>query len=158
MRIFAPNFRTLVPLLLVALSACSAEPNERVVQSLDEVPKHRAFFAEDPELLHQGFADGCSRPGDELTQVTAQITRCSIPPTPDIAAALLVRYDGALEAPKILIEKRTTKVASGYEVELTYFAEVPQKSGPPRRIYVASRRIQRQVERLLSAAGGTIIE
>ncbi|MEP6197061.1 MAG: hypothetical protein ABJ162_01530 [Erythrobacter sp.] len=71
-----------------------------------------------------------------------------------MAAFLLVQYDGALEAPTLVVQKQTDADADAFVVELSYFAEVVQKSGNPRRIYFKQRSLDQLMDQLLVATGG----
>ncbi|MEL6449640.1 MAG: hypothetical protein AAFQ19_00150 [Pseudomonadota bacterium] len=84
--------------------------------------------------------------------------QCRILPPPDVAAFLLLQYDGALEAPTLVVQKETDPADGTYVVELSYFAEVVQKSGKPRRIYFKQRELDRLMDQLLAATGGLVSE
>ncbi|MEL7132382.1 MAG: hypothetical protein AAGK77_08220 [Pseudomonadota bacterium] len=75
-------------------------------------------------------------------------------PPPDVAAFLVLQFDGALKAPTLVVQKETDRVNDDYVVELSYFAEVVQKSGNPRRIYIKQRALDQLMDQLLIATGG----
>lgn len=146
----------LLTALALALSAAACAPRyvETVAMSDDDLPVRSATFAERPVPLSDAFEASCTAPGDVYTQVTREITQCRIVPDPSLAAFLLLEYDGALVAPALVMEKRVAKDPAGYLVEMSYYAEVTQKSGKPRRIYYRQPRLDRMVDAMLEAAGG----
>ncbi len=147
--------RPLLPLLLVALTACAPQYVETVVADEQDLPVRRAIFEENPQPLDAAFRSSCDSPGDELRVVSSRVVQCRIPPPPDVAAFLVLQYDGALAAPTLVVQKETGRGSdSGFVVELSYFAEVIQKSGNPRRIYFKQRTLDSLMDELLTATGG----
>lgn len=146
--------RPFVTFLLVALGACAPQYVETIAASEDDLPVRRALFAQTPEPLDAAFRSSCDSPGDVLRDVSRSVVQCRILPGPDLAAFLLLQYDGALEAPTLVVQKQTDRDDGSYLVELSYFAEVVQKSGKPRRIYFKQRDLDRLMDQLLTATGG----
>lgn len=147
--------RSVLAFLLVGLSACGPQYIETVVTSEQDLPVRRATFAESPALLDTAFRSSCDAPGDKIKQVSKSVVQCRILPPPDIAAFLLLQYDGAIEAPTLVVQKQTARDDAEYVVELSYFAEVIQKSGYPRRIYFIQPELNNLMDALLEASGGT---
>ena len=147
--------RPILPFLLVALGACAPQYVETIATSEQDLPVRRALFETQPVPLDTAFRSSCDSPGDELRQVSRSTVQCRILPPPDVAAFLLLQYDGALEAPTLVVQKQTNPDNGTFVVELSYFAEVVQKSGNPRRIYFKQRALDDLMDRLLSATGGT---
>lgn len=148
--------RPVLALALSALSACGPQYLETVAQSEQDLPVRRAVFGESPAPLDEAFRSSCTSPGDSIRQVSRSVVQCRILPPPDVAAFLLLQYDGALEAPTLVVQKQTARANSDYVVELSYFAEVIQKSGNPRRIYFKQPRLDTLMDALLEASGGTM--
>ena len=148
--------RPILPFLLVALAACAPRYVETVATSEDDLPVRTAMFANQPEPLDAAFRSSCDSPGDVLKQVNPRTVQCRIPPPPDVAAFLVLQYDGALEAPTLVVQKETARNDAGFEVKLSYFAEVVQKSGNPRRIYFKQRALDGLMDQLLTATGGVV--
>jgi len=147
--------RPIMPLLLVAVTACAPQYVETVVSDDQDLPVRRAVFAQEPQPLDAAFRSSCDSPGDELRVVSTNVVQCRIPPPPDVAAFLVLQYDGALEAPTLVVQKETARdPADAFVVELSYFAEVVQKSGNPRRIYFKQRSLDGLMDDLLAATGG----
>lgn len=147
--------RSAIALILIGLTACGPQYVETVATSEQDLPVRRAIFGESPAPLDDAFRSSCQSPGDKIKQVSNSVVQCRIVPPPDLAAFLLLQYDGALEAPSLIVQKQTARDASDYVVELSYFAEVIQKSGNPRRIYFKQQRLDRLMDGLLEASGGT---
>ena len=147
--------RPILPFFLVALSACAPQYVETVVTEEQDLPVRRAVFAAEPQPLDAAFRSSCDSPGDELRQVSRAVVQCRIPPPPDVAAFLVLQYDGALAAPTLVVQKETARdAADAFVVELSYFAEVVQKSGNARRIYFKQRSLDSLMDDLLAATGG----
>ncbi|MEP2891141.1 hypothetical protein [Tateyamaria sp.] len=141
--------------LLTGLGACAPQYVETVAVTEQDLPVRRAVFEQAPAPLDAAFRSSCDSPGDVLRQVSRSVVQCRILPPPDLAAFLLLQYDGALEAPTLVVQKETRQSTADYVVELSYFAEVVQKSGNPRRIYFVQRNLDSLMDDLLAATGGT---
>lgn len=139
---------------LVALGACAPQYVETIATSEQDLPVRRAVFEQNPAPLDEAFRSSCDSPGDVLRQVSRNVVQCRILPPPDLAAFLLLQYDGALEAPSLVVQKETDRDAGDFVVELSYFAEVVQKSGTSRRIYFKQRDLDMLMDQLLVATGG----
>lgn len=146
--------RPILSFLLVALGACAPQYVETLVTSEQDLPVRRAIFESSPEPLDSAFRSSCDAPGDVFRQVSRSVVQCRILPPPDVAAFLLLQYDGALEAPTLVVQKETDMDQDAFVVELSYFAEVVQKSGNARRIYFKQRSLDSLMDRLLQATGG----
>lgn len=146
--------RPVFPALLVVLGACAPQYVETIATSPQDLPVRRAVFDQKPEPLDMAFRSSCDSPGDELRVISRSVLQCRILPPPDLAAFLVLQYDGALTAPSLVVQKETGKDADDFVVELSYFAEVVQKSGNPRRIYFKQRDLEVLMDQLLVATGG----
>jgi len=148
--------RPIFIVVLVALGACAPQYVETIATSEQDLPVRRAVFDQEPEPLNLAFRSSCDSPGDEFREISRSVVQCRILPPPDLAAFLVLQYDGALAAPTLVIQKETGRDADAFVVELSYFAEVVQKSGNTRRIYFKQRSLDSLMDRLLAATGGTI--
>lgn len=149
--------RTYILGLMGLIAACSPQYTETRAKPGDPLPINEARFAEAPDLLHEAFAASCQGPTDDYKIVSTNTARCKMVPSPDIAASLIVRYDGALEVPHIVVERQTRSDADGYVVGISYFATVPQKSGALQRVYLNSPQLNRTFDQLFRAFGGSPI-
>lgn len=153
--------KTITALLPILLAACSPQYVETIVSNPQDLPVRRAFFSEDPEVLHEAFRDACDSPGDTLATPSRGIVQCRTLPTPDFAAFLLLEYDGALKTPTVVMQKQQRRTDAGPDssmIEFSYFAEVPQKSGNSRRIYYKDRQLDQLLDQMMRAAGGKSID
>lgn len=146
--------RPIFTVLLVALGACAPQYVETIATTEQDLPVRRAVFEQAPQPLDAAFRSSCDSPGDVLRQVSRSVVQCRILPPPDLAAFLVLQYDGALQAPTLVVQKQTDRDADEFVVELSYFAEVVQKSGNPRRIYFKQRDLDALMDQLLQATGG----
>ncbi|UOA27529.1 hypothetical protein [Pseudosulfitobacter sp. DSM 107133] len=148
-------------LLPILLAACSPQYVETTVSNPQDLPVRRALFAQDPTGLHEAFRAACDSPGDILATPARGIVQCRTLPTPDFAAFLLLEYDGALKTPTVVMQKQQRRTDAGPQstlVEFSYFAEVPQKSGTPRRIYYKDRQLDHLLDQMMRAAGGKTVD
>lgn len=138
--------------------ACT--PQDVAVPSADspDIPVRKAYFDSNPEVLHEVFRTGCDGPGDTFSQPNWQTARCAILPTPEGAAFLLIEFDAELEMPKLVVQKVTRRAGEGYEVEMSYFAEIRSKTGKRQRVYMPRAALDRQIDLILTNTGGTPIE
>lgn len=148
--------RPIFAVFLVALGGCAPQYVETIAASEQDLPVRRAVFEDTPAPLDLAFRSSCDSPGDELREVSRSVVQCRILPPPDLAAFLVLQYDGALEAPSLVVQKQTDPAEDSFVVELSYFAEVVQKSGNPRRIYFKQRSLDQLMDQLLVATGGTV--
>lgn len=146
--------RTVLPLFIL-VAACAPQYEERTIRNPQDLPARVAKFESRPTTLDSAFEAACNTPGDRFLKMSRDLVQCRIPPSPDMAAFLVLQYDGALEAPTLVMQKRTSAHQDDYIVEMSYFAEVRQKSGGARKIYFKQRRMDRMVDQLLSSTGGT---
>jgi hypothetical protein len=136
--------------------ACAPQYVADTSQGAQDIPVRRAFFATNPSVLHQVFRDGCNNPGDRFTQPNRQTARCNMLPTPEGAAFLISEFDARLEVPKLVVQKVTHRTDAGYEVEMSYFAEIRNKAGVQQHIYMPRRTLDRQIDLILTNSGGRI--
>ncbi|MEM6310739.1 MAG: hypothetical protein AAF754_11870 [Pseudomonadota bacterium] len=135
---------------------CAPQYIETTADSPQDVPARRAIFATNPAGLDTAFKDGCSSPGDTITRPNARTLRCNIVPTPQSAAFLLLEFDAKLEPPKMVVEKVTRQLSDCVLVEFSYFAEITAKSGKPQRVYIPNRSLDRRLDQILRASGGSV--
>jgi len=144
------------PFLALVLSACTPQYVERVASATEALPERTALFPGAPTQLRSSFRAACTDPGDQYLRRSGGIRQCRSLPTPELAAFLLVQYDGALEVPKLIIQTEERGTGAPVEVGFSYFAEVTQKSGSVQRVYFRDRELDGFIDRLLVATGGTL--
>jgi hypothetical protein len=121
------------------------------------LPVSKARFDSRPDQFYAAFAASCQGPADEYRTLGRDSAQCRMKPTPEIAAGLIFRYDGALEIPRIVVEQKTEQKDGNVVVSISYFATVPQKSGGQQRVYLRSRQLDRDFDNLFRLFGGTPI-
>lgn len=153
---FARASACAAPCVALMLAACAPQYVERVAAPGEVLPERVATFPGAPEDLNASFQAACNDPGDRYVRPRRGVRQCRTLPSPDLAAFLLVQYDGALEVPTLVIQTEERTAGGPVEVGFSYFAEVPQKSGDTRRIYFKDRELDGFIDQLLVASGGTL--
>lgn len=136
------------------IAACAPQYTETFVTPGTPLPVNEARFTDRPELLHMAFRESCQGPADSYKTLGRDRVQCQTVPPPDVAAGLLLRYDGALDVPHIVVERQTRQVENGFIVAISYFASVPKRSGNDQRIYLRSRDLDLTIAELFRAFGG----
>ena len=140
--------------LAVSLIGCSTEYTETLLQPGDSARVNEALYVVEPQGLYAAFRESCTGPGSKYTALGATGARCRLVPSPDLAAQLLLRYDGALDVPYYFIERRTRAQGNAFVITLDYFASVPLKNGREKRIYLRSNRLDRRIDEMFVRTGG----
>lgn len=118
----------------------------------------RAFFAEYPADLLAAAAAACADPGQNVSLPSRDEVICETLPTPDAAASLILSYDGTIEdLPSFVTGFATIAADGGYIVTAQNYIRVPRRSLPPVEIRLRDAILRDTMQRLLLAAGGTII-
>ena len=141
-----------------ALAGCSPQLTETRLAPGQDVRVNEALYIVEPTGLYTAFRESCQGPGTQYKALGATGAQCRLVPTPDIAAQLIVRYDGALDIPYYFIERRTRQSEDGFVISFDYFATVPQKNGSEQRVYVRTRRLDRQIDEMFRLTGGQPLE
>lgn len=144
-------------LIAVALVGCTQQFTETRLEPGEAVRMNEALYVEEPQGLYNAFRESCSGPGSKYTRLGTTGARCRLVPTPDVAAELLIRYDGALDIPFFFVERQTRSEGEAYVISLDYFASVPLKNGHEQRVYLRSTRLDRQIDQMFRITGGTPI-
>ena len=117
-----------------------------------------ALFKTQPDNLYSAFEQSCTQPASEFVRVSDSHLQCRIFMSPDATAAAILQYDGHLAAlPYVAMDMRSEPLENGVRVEIEYYLNVPQKSGPPVHVKTRKPRSSRMVERLLTAEGGRLL-
>ncbi|MEL6467011.1 MAG: hypothetical protein AAFQ58_18775 [Pseudomonadota bacterium] len=146
--------RPIIACFAAALSACAPQYVERVVTDEQDLPVRRAIYQTEVDSVDKAFIKLCDAPGDEVRRFDGDIVQCRSSPTPDFAAFLLLQFDAALEPPTLVVRKKVRKQDEAFEVEMSYFAEITQKSGEPQRIYLRLPEIDAILDGFLRITGG----
>ena len=136
------------------LTGCAPQLVVSIAKSEGDIPVRRAVFEEPPEVFTLAFREGCNGPGETYRRVSPTTDQCLLPPSPDVAAWLLLQFAAALETPTIVAQKKSTPTTDGTLIEISYFAEITAKSGTPQRIYFRDRDLDRTTDLMLRIWGG----
>lgn len=155
-RAFAPVALYLVPCLVLAACAAPEPPPAATQQPL---PEQRALFAEPPDDIFDALREGCMSPAQRLVQVSANVIECRMLMPPNATAGAILRYDGTIDAlPELVIRLRLEQVAEGYELGAAQFLEVPRAAGGVLHVVYPDPILDRRLQVILTALGGTITE
>ena len=145
---------------LLLLGACGATRQTMPVAAMPGPDQgiQQAFFSEPPDALLLAAAEACVEPGQFLLRPGPGRVTCESLPTPEIAAALILRYDGTVsELPRYVISFAADPLPQGYLVTTENFIRVPQRQGPPLLIRLQDPLITQAFRNMLIAAGGTLV-
>ncbi len=88
-------------------------------------------------------------------QPNANEVRCESLPDPESAAALILQFDGTVEAlPKLVIAFLGRNTTQGYLVTADNYIRVPQRAGGAQQVRFIDGSVSTGLADLLSAAGG----
>jgi hypothetical protein len=152
-------------LVLVAVAGCSPVPAlsppglpAETVLANDATSQSRAFFPAFPDRLLSAAVAACNSPGQRPESPDASTVRCLSLPTPDVAAALILSYDGTVsDLPLYVVSFDTMPSEGGYVVTADSYVTVPQTDGSVRTVRLLDPNVTSGMMDLLVAAGGTAV-
>lgn len=146
----------LVPYLVLAACTTPEPPPAATQQPL---PEQRAIFAEPPDDIFDALREGCMSPTQRLVQVSDNVIECRMLMPPNATAGAILRYDGTIDAlPELVIRLRLEQVAGGFELGAAQFLEVPRAAGGVLHVVYPDPVLDRRLQVILTALGGTITE
>lgn len=150
----SPVARALGVGLILCLAGCTTTTPAQ--QSAQPAPKvTAAFFADDPAALVAAAKAACGAPGEEFVRPRAGVTQCRLLLDPPTTAAVILGYDGNINAlPQLVISLTTARAGKGYLVTGCAFLKVPRKDGRVSRIVQNDSKVAAQLRELLDAVGG----
>lgn len=117
----------------------------------------KARFDTYPARLFSAFESTCQAPADTFLQKSKNHVQCRSYLPPETTAAAILRYDGITEdLPQLVFNANAIRDSQGYLVEIEGFLNVPQRSGPPRKVVYVSPGISKSMKKVLISAGGKI--
>lgn len=124
----------------------------------DVVSTGRARFPVFPEPLYVAFQSACEGPAQSFKRPDRNFAECRELLPPDTTAAIIVSYDGMLEAlPELVIRFTTTEPPDGvgYMVENDIFLSVPRRNQRELQVRLPDPELDRTINALYRKAGGT---
>ena len=152
----ASDLRISVPALgLITLLAGCEAPVPRTPGKAPDPQVTTAYFTENPANLIAAARKACKRPGEEFVQPRAGVVQCRVLLNPPTTAAVILNYDGDINAlPQLVISLTTSKAGKGHLVTGCAFLKVPRKDGRISRIVQNDRAVDAKLRQMLRAVGG----
>ena len=143
--------------IALGMAGCAHVPVSTPPPTLENAPEgaQQAYFADYPEKLFFAAAAICDGPGQSLVQPSANEVRCESLPDPESAAAIILQFNGTVEAlPKFVISFSGQTTSQGYLVTADNYIRVPQRTGGAQQVRYPDLSVAKEMSALLSAAGG----
>jgi hypothetical protein len=117
--------------------------------------QRQAFFEDDPAEFLAATRAACAGPGLSTGRSGAEDFRCELLPTPEIAAMLILRYGGTVEALPVYVLSFTSEPSGeGYVVTADARVLVPRGDGSVLTLRFADPEVDADITAILTAAGG----
>ncbi|MEP2027779.1 MAG: hypothetical protein ABJI96_03605 [Paracoccaceae bacterium] len=115
-----------------------------------------ARFTERPTHLFAALEETCTRPADTFVRKGPDLMQCRTYLPPEPTAAIILNYDGTIkDLPELVVQLSGQSDADSYVLENSYFLNVPQLGGSTLHVRQGDRRVERRMNSLMRAAGGT---
>jgi hypothetical protein len=141
----------------VALAGCAEAPVSRVAPTAGDAADgaHQAYFPDYPSNLFVAAAAVCDGPAQTVIQPSRNEVRCESLPDTESAAALILQFNGTVQAlPKFVITFTGRDTSLGYLVTADNYIRVPQRSGGAQQVRFPDISVSNEMTALLRAAGG----
>lgn len=143
---------------LLVLSACATVAPKPEMGGT----QHFAFYQMNPVGLFEGLSNYCDTPARRLERIGPGNIRCHQFLDPEATAGLILAHSGIVsDLPtligSILMAPGKLDQQSGFVVTFETYINVPQKSGPPVKVFQNSPAITRAFRTMLRATGGVAI-
>ncbi len=143
--------------LILALTGCTEMPTSSGGPAAGDAPTgaQQAYFKAYPSRLFAAAALTCDGPGQSVLQPSQNEVRCESLPDPESAAALILEFDGTVQAlPTFVIAISGRDTTQGYLVTADNYIRVPQREGGAQQIRFDDPVVAQDINTLLQAAGG----
>ncbi len=115
----------------------------------------QAYFPAYPSNLFIAAAAVCDGPAQTVVKPGRNEVRCESFPDPESAAAIILQFNGTVEAlPKFVISFTGRDTSLGYLVTADNYIRVPQRSGGAQQVRFPDLSVSDELTALLRAAGG----
>lgn len=119
----------------------------------------KALFASYPAPLFSLAEEVCSDPAETAVRPSRDEFRCERLPNPQAAGALILEFNGTIEAlPRYVLRLSGVETPDGYVVTADNFIRVPQASGGSRIITFPDPEVEAAWREILTRIGGTVVD
>jgi hypothetical protein len=149
--------RWVVLTLVMALAGCTEAVVSGVAPTAGDAAEgaQQAYFPAYPSNLFVAAAAICDGPAQTVVQPSRNEVRCESFPDTESAAALILQFNGSVQAlPKFIIAFTGRDTSLGYLVTADNYIRVPQRSGGAQQVRFPDLSVSNELRALLRAAGG----
>jgi hypothetical protein len=149
--------RWVVLTLVMALAGCAEAVVSGVAPTAGDAAKgaQQAYFPAYPSNLFVAAAAICDGPTQTVFQPSRNEVRCESFPDTESAAALILQFNGSVQAlPKFIIAFTGRDTSLGYLVTADNYIRVPQRSGGAQQVRFPDLSMSNELSALLKATGG----
>jgi hypothetical protein len=141
----------------MALAGCAEAVVSGVAPTAGDAAKgaQQAYFPAYPSNLFVAAAAICDGPTQTVFQPSRNEVRCESFPDTESAAALILQFNGSVQAlPKFIIAFTGRDTSLGYLVTADNYIRVPQRSGGAQQVRFPDLSMSNELSALLKATGG----
>jgi hypothetical protein len=141
----------------MALAGCAEAVVSGVAATAGDAAEgaQQAYFPAYPSNLFVAAAAICDGPAQTVVQPSRNEVRCESFPDTESAAALILQFNGSVQAlPKFIIAFTGRDTSLGYLVTADNYIRVPQRSGGAQQVRFPDLSVSNELSALLRAAGG----
>lgn len=139
---------------LAFLAACTEPPLPATPPS----GAQQALFATYPGAFFDDFAASCRASGATVVRPGADELRCESLPDPGLAAALILEFDGTVEALPVFVDRVYVEpVSEGFVVTTDSFLRIPQRDGTTDELRAPTEELVQSMRDALVRAGGMLL-
>jgi hypothetical protein len=141
----------------MALAGCTEAVVSGVAATAGDAAEgaQQAYFPAYPSNLFVAAAAICDGPAQTVVQPSRNEVRCESFPDTESAAALILQFNGSVQAlPKFIIAFTGRDTSLGYLVTADNYIRVPQRSGGAQQVRFPDLSVSNELRALLRAAGG----
>lgn len=146
---------TRIPATALAALALLVACDDPVPSGPPPTGAQQALFAEYPPNLFAEAAIACVQSGGDSRMQGNDDLICEFPPDPQMAAALILEFDGTVEdLPSLVTRIYGARATGGYLVTVDNYIDLPGRDGRTRQLRIPSDRLGTSMRAMLERAGG----